>query len=203
MVFGFAAATVAGFLLTAIPNWTGRMPLQGGPLETLVLLWVVGRFGVVAAENRIRAGANAAMGYPHFGMLWGLIAVTGTIDTFRFSDAVAEARIWLLRRGAAPEHIDAGYVLNGWWRYAPSLPSGRGPEPDVPFVTTMTASPYNIANASDPAYEVVRRMTSPALWAASDSLYVLEHAAITQRWGLPSILPNERQPPPPENRENQ
>lgn len=31
MVFEFAAATVAGFLLTAIPNWTGRMPLQGGP----------------------------------------------------------------------------------------------------------------------------------------------------------------------------
>jgi len=31
MVFGFGAATVAGFLLTAIPNWTGRMPLQGGP----------------------------------------------------------------------------------------------------------------------------------------------------------------------------
>src|SRR5215467_3457060 len=32
MVFGYAAATVAGFLLTAIPNWTGRMPLQGGSL---------------------------------------------------------------------------------------------------------------------------------------------------------------------------
>src|SRR5690349_16246680 len=32
MVFGYAAATVAGFLLTAIPNWTGRLPLQGGPL---------------------------------------------------------------------------------------------------------------------------------------------------------------------------
>lgn len=32
MVFGFAAATVAGFLLTAIPNWTGRMPLQRWPL---------------------------------------------------------------------------------------------------------------------------------------------------------------------------
>ena len=43
MVFGYAAATVAGFLLTAIPNWTGRMPLQGGPLATLVLLWVIGR----------------------------------------------------------------------------------------------------------------------------------------------------------------
>src|SRR6516165_1120615 len=35
MVFGYAAAAVAGFLLTAIPNWTGRMPLQGGPLPIL------------------------------------------------------------------------------------------------------------------------------------------------------------------------
>src|ERR1700687_6518851 len=40
MVYGFAAATVAGFLLNAIPNWTGRMPLQGGPLILLVLLWL-------------------------------------------------------------------------------------------------------------------------------------------------------------------
>src|SRR5512144_1141639 len=43
MTYGFAAATVAGFLLTAIPNWTGRMPLQGGPLVVLVLLWLIGR----------------------------------------------------------------------------------------------------------------------------------------------------------------
>jgi uncharacterized protein involved in response to NO len=49
MVFGFAAATVAGFLLTAIPNWTGRMPLQGGPLAMLVLLWACGRAAVLAS----------------------------------------------------------------------------------------------------------------------------------------------------------
>ncbi len=36
MVFGYGSAAVAGFLLTAIPNWTGRMPLQGGPLAALV-----------------------------------------------------------------------------------------------------------------------------------------------------------------------
>jgi uncharacterized protein involved in response to NO len=57
MVFGFAAATVAGFLLTAIPNWTGRMPLQGGPLATLVLLWAIGRVGVWLSA---RIGAPAA-----------------------------------------------------------------------------------------------------------------------------------------------
>ena len=58
MVFGYAAATVAGFLLTAIPNWTGRMPLQGGALATLVLLWVIGRLGVLLSGE---IGAPAAV----------------------------------------------------------------------------------------------------------------------------------------------
>ena len=43
MIFGFIAAVVAGFLLTAVPNWTGRMPLQGMPLAMLVVLWLAGR----------------------------------------------------------------------------------------------------------------------------------------------------------------
>jgi uncharacterized protein involved in response to NO len=59
MVFGFAAATVAGFLLTAIPNWTGRMPLQGAPLAALVGLWAVGRVAVLFSSA---IGAPAAAG---------------------------------------------------------------------------------------------------------------------------------------------
>src|SRR5262249_41838545 len=47
MVFGYGAAVVAGFLLTAIPNWTGRMPLQGAPLAILLLLCAVGRLAVL------------------------------------------------------------------------------------------------------------------------------------------------------------
>ncbi len=47
MVFGYGAAVVAGFLLTAIPNWTGRMPLEGPPLLALVLLWLLGRAAVL------------------------------------------------------------------------------------------------------------------------------------------------------------
>jgi uncharacterized protein involved in response to NO len=43
MLFGFAAAAVAGFLLTAVPNWTGAAPLEGRPLLGLVLLWLAGR----------------------------------------------------------------------------------------------------------------------------------------------------------------
>ena len=43
MTFGFALAAVAGFLLTAVPNWTARPPLQGLPLAGLAGLWLLGR----------------------------------------------------------------------------------------------------------------------------------------------------------------
>ena len=47
MVFGFGFAAVAGFLLTAIPNWTGRLPVRGMALAGLVLLWVAGRIAML------------------------------------------------------------------------------------------------------------------------------------------------------------
>ncbi len=43
MLFGFAAAAITGFILTAIPNWTGRLPVSGWRLGVLVGLWVLGR----------------------------------------------------------------------------------------------------------------------------------------------------------------
>ncbi len=46
MLFGYLGAIVTGFLLTAIPNWTGRLPVQGLPLLGLVLLWIAGRVAV-------------------------------------------------------------------------------------------------------------------------------------------------------------
>lgn len=41
--FGYLTAVVAGFLLTAVPNWTGRAPLMGWPLAGLFVLWLIGR----------------------------------------------------------------------------------------------------------------------------------------------------------------
>src|SRR5215469_6059934 len=46
MLFGYVAAIVGGFLLTAVPNWTGRLPLQGTPLAVLVSSWLAGRIAV-------------------------------------------------------------------------------------------------------------------------------------------------------------
>jgi uncharacterized protein involved in response to NO len=43
MLFGYGSAVVAGFLLTAVPNWTGHLPVAGWRLMLLFLLWCVAR----------------------------------------------------------------------------------------------------------------------------------------------------------------
>jgi uncharacterized protein involved in response to NO len=51
MLFGFVMAAVAGFLLTAIPNWTGRLPVRGYPLAMLACLWLVGRIACLISAD--------------------------------------------------------------------------------------------------------------------------------------------------------
>jgi uncharacterized protein involved in response to NO len=51
MLYGYVPAVVTGFLLTAIPNWTGRLPLQGTPLITLVAVWFAGRLAVTFSAS--------------------------------------------------------------------------------------------------------------------------------------------------------
>lgn len=47
MLFGFVGAIMAGFLLTAVPNWTGRLPIAGWPLAGLFSLWAAARLAVL------------------------------------------------------------------------------------------------------------------------------------------------------------
>jgi uncharacterized protein involved in response to NO len=47
MLFGFVGAAVSGFLLTAIPNWTGRLPIAGKPLLSLFGMWALARVAVL------------------------------------------------------------------------------------------------------------------------------------------------------------
>ncbi len=49
-LFGYVAAIVAGFLLTAVPNWTGRLPVHGGALLALFAVWVIGRLALLAVD---------------------------------------------------------------------------------------------------------------------------------------------------------
>ena len=50
-LYGYLGAVVAGFLLTAVPNWTGRLPIVGWPLGGLAALWFAGRVAVIFSEG--------------------------------------------------------------------------------------------------------------------------------------------------------
>jgi uncharacterized protein involved in response to NO len=51
MLYGYLVAAVSGFLLTAIPNWTGRLPFHGRPLALLVGLWLAGRVAIAISAH--------------------------------------------------------------------------------------------------------------------------------------------------------
>jgi uncharacterized protein involved in response to NO len=75
MLFGFGAAIVGGFLLTAVASWTGGAALRGRPLLVLAGAWLAGRlllaFGgglpegvVIAADMLYLLLVSVAMAYP-------------------------------------------------------------------------------------------------------------------------------------------
>jgi uncharacterized protein involved in response to NO len=49
MLFGFISAATAGFLLTAVPSWTGQKGFAGAPLAGLVALWLAARLGILSS----------------------------------------------------------------------------------------------------------------------------------------------------------
>lgn len=48
-LFGYLGAVLAGFLLTAVPNWTGRLPMVGWKLAALFALWCAGRIAILSS----------------------------------------------------------------------------------------------------------------------------------------------------------
>ena len=105
MAFGYGGAVVAGFLLTAIPNWTGRLPLQGGPLAALVIVWLCGRLAVLCS-NAIGAPLAALidLAFPvgFLGVITREIVVGRNWRNLPMVGALA-----LLFLGNALTHIDA------------------------------------------------------------------------------------------------
>jgi uncharacterized protein involved in response to NO len=105
MTFGFAAATVAGFMLTAIPNWTGRMPLQGVRLGLLVLAWLAGRIGVLFSAD---IGAPAAAVFDLLFLMAFLGAIAREIIAGRnWRNLPMLAALGLLLLGNVLVHLEA------------------------------------------------------------------------------------------------
>ncbi|UZE50503.1 NnrS family protein [Rhodopseudomonas sp. P2A-2r] len=105
MLFGYIAAIVAGFLLTAIPNWTGRLPLHGRPLMILFSVWVAGRVAV-SVSVWIGWGAAAVIDCG-FLVLLAAAAAREIVAGRKWSNLNIVVVVSLLAAGNIAFHIEA------------------------------------------------------------------------------------------------
>lgn len=109
MIFGFLPAVVTGFLLTAIPNWTGRLPLQGKPLMVLCLVWAAGR--VAISTSSWTSLLFAALVDVSFLALVAAAATREVVAGRNWRNLRVVAVVGLLLAGNATFHAEA--ILNG------------------------------------------------------------------------------------------
>jgi len=99
MLFGYLSAVLAGFLMTAVPNWTGRMPIVGWPLAALAALWLAGRIAVAFLGAVPVLAALIDLAFPVAfalamgreilaGKAWRNLPVLGLLSLFILADAV-------------------------------------------------------------------------------------------------------------------
>jgi uncharacterized protein involved in response to NO len=99
MIFGFAAAAITGFLLTAVPNWTGRPSIKGVPLAGLGALWLVGRLAMLTdgiawldllflpvVAGVVGRDIVLARNTRNYGVVLMLLALAGINALFHFDD---------------------------------------------------------------------------------------------------------------------
>lgn len=108
-LFGYLGAIIAGFLLTAVPNWTGRLPVTGWPLAGLTAAWLAGRvavsfsqglppMAVAAADLALVAALALLLGREIVvGRNWKNLPVVGLLVLFGCANALFH---WEAARGA-------------------------------------------------------------------------------------------------------
>jgi uncharacterized protein involved in response to NO len=105
LVFGFLPAVVAGFLLTAIPNWTGRLPVVGRGLLALFGLWCAGRAASLAA-GLLPAGLAEAIDLA-FLLAVAAVAAREIVVGRNWRNLVVLAAVALLWIGNLLFHLEA------------------------------------------------------------------------------------------------
>ena len=105
MLYGYLPAIITGFLFTAIPNWTGRLPIQGAPLATLVAVWVAGRFCVTfSAETTWWAAMLVDAG---FLLLVALVAAREILAGRNWRNLTVVVLVLVLFAGNVTFHLEA------------------------------------------------------------------------------------------------
>jgi uncharacterized protein involved in response to NO len=110
MIFGFGSAAMAGFLMTAIPNWTGRMPLQGLPLAILAAAWLLGRIAV--AFSAWTGGVAAAICDLAFPVLLMLVLGREVLAGRNWRNLPMMAALGFLTATNAATHLASAGMLD-------------------------------------------------------------------------------------------
>lgn len=117
MIFGYTAAVIAGFLLTAVANWTQRETLIGPPLLALAALWVFGRV-VMVMPNAFPRGLVAAVDLAFLPAL-AIVLARPLIATRNRRNFVMLAVLSVLAAANLAVHLEAlGVARPGMARHA-------------------------------------------------------------------------------------
>jgi uncharacterized protein involved in response to NO len=174
MIFGFASAALAGFLLTAVPGWAKSGPLRGWRLALLVALWLAGRVAAAAGADPV---AYAALDLAFLPGLFAFIA-PGILRASAKRNAavlVILSAIWIASAGAHAAMLGAGFVSARWGNELGlalfvlliALIGGRIIPPFTIGGTRMAGRPVEIA--ATPRLDRAVMMTTAA-WAATLAL---------------------------------
>jgi uncharacterized protein involved in response to NO len=105
LVYGYVPAIVAGFLLTAVPNWTDRLPVVGTRLATLFLIWIAGRIAIFCS-GWTGAGFAAAVDLCFLAVL-GLVIAREIVAGNSTRNLKVLAAVALLLTGNALFHLES------------------------------------------------------------------------------------------------
>ena len=107
MLYGYLPAVITGFLFTAIPNWTGRLPIRGAPLMVLVTVWVSGRLAVTFSAET--GWLSAMLIDTGFLLLVALAAAREIIAGRNWRNLAVVLLVLLLFTGNLGFHLEAHF----------------------------------------------------------------------------------------------
>lgn len=107
MLYGYLPAVITGFLFTAIPNWTGRLPIQGTPLLALVVVWIAGRLCVTFSAET--GWLTAMLVDASFLLLVAAAAAREILAGRNWKNLNVVALVLLLLAGNVAFHLEAHF----------------------------------------------------------------------------------------------
>lgn len=123
LLFGYVPAIVAGFLLTAVPSWTGRPAITGWPLAGLFAIWLLGRL-TIAVSIHLPPGVVAAVCLAFLLVLsavtarqivaaknWRNLKILAGLGALTLAQAIFHYEIWRYGRSTYGDHLGIAATL--------------------------------------------------------------------------------------------